>query len=808
MDQSDTEEISTLGIVQQYLYNKQIFYYLCNQVIIFLRSFLFAFFIISLWNIYKAEYWYHNMLAFFVIFSSFIYFTWFSLPKKISIRELLIFFEINFSHSKLPSWSLQTDLEKDNEWKKSLSIFKKKILVAERSKLFQNLSTLVFPVIISFFVFSPGVRLIANSSKEFYQYITFSQAAPKLLVVQGAISEVDKDRSFVLSRTNPPNIKLLTPNLVEVIIVSNSYETPVVVLRKSEKKGKVFQSFKMIEIYEGPTESKYSTYKVSFAVSGNVDLSIPNAYGNEKIANIDVKNIPVPEVSMTPAMKIEEPWHDEKPLLLDIEVKAQSPLKSVKIIIRVGKNESKELVQLITSDKIFEYRNQYSLLLEPYINSDIADVEIFAEAIDKAIPRSLIGYSKPISLRTESAYGRYRHTLRKLRDIKSLVDKSVEEKSEALDKEVQQLARDTKIKSSSTPFFDTLDRIQINSFTAEIDKIQLNPSFQKVFELSHQINEFLVEHEILDDRERDRDFFVAARAISRLIEQDLDDRPIPVKHATENLINFLENRRIRWELRVNKLGSIKIRDLWNEIKTNRPFISAMEFIAKASKNDAETGKTNSLMRLSNIVAKYRSWIEELESEEDALRRKQEQKRQEGLASARKKLTELQKRQGKISAILDQSSLKKKEELSEQWPIVRMKQNTNIKSTKKLEFELRSLSPKAGGRIKAALKSMQLTLESGENKNYGTSESYSDLAGRLLRQAQQESQSSQRGKRRRKRVTGDQYFGRSIHGGDLEIIREYQVDERYRSEILDEVQEAQKSGEDDQLLESYLRKIIR
>ena len=46
------------------------------------------------------------------------------------------------------------------------------------------------------------------------------------------------------------------------------------------------------------------------------------------------------------------------------------------------------------------------------------------------------------------------------------------------------------------------------------------------------------------------------------------------------------------------------------------------------------------------------------------------------------------------------------------------------------------------------------------------------------------------------------------GGDVEIKREYQVDRRYREDILNEVLNEQTGSENKALLENYLRQVIR
>ena len=106
--------------------------------------------------------------------------------------------------------------------------------------------------------------------------------------------------------------------------------------------------------------------------------------------------------------------------------------------------------------------------------------------------------------------------------------------------------------------------------------------------------------------------------------------------------------------------------------------------------------------------------------------------------------------------------------------------------------------------------MGVTLKSGDNKNYNQAESQADRAGRLLQMARNKSQRPKRSSRsrRRKRTSGDRYYGQSIHGGDLEIVREYKVDKRYRQKILEEAQDSDVSESERPVLENYLRRIVR
>jgi hypothetical protein len=194
-----------------------------------------------------------------------------------------------------------------------------------------------------------------------------------------------------------------------------------------------------------------------------------------------------------------------------------------------------------------------------------------------------------------------------------------------------------------------------------------------------------------------------------------------------------------------------------------------------------------------------------------MREEEERQRQEGLASARDTLRELQRRQGEVSGELDRSGERPKGELETQWPVTRMKENTNARDAHKLEGQMRSLSPNAAARMQGAVKAMAEVVSAGEAGDYQTAETAADMAGRLLRQAESSAQQSQQKRRTRglrRRVTGDNYYGQSVVGGDIETKREYQVDRRYREDILDEVQNADYDEDSRVLLENYLRAVIR
>jgi hypothetical protein len=396
--------------------------------------------------------------------------------------------------------------------------------------------------------------------------------------------------------------------------------------------------------------------------------------------------------------------------------------------------------------------------------------------------------------------------------LKAVIDTAVEKQDHHLPGIATKLIAKAAVQSEKSPFFDGMDRLQIRRFETSIQDIAAAGSSDELNNLSQELNAFLFEHEILDDRERDRDFFVAARALSRLLELEPSRRPATLTSVVGRLRQFLDDRYERWTERVERLKPAHVPGSWDEIRTKRPFHAALEQIARLDKSpNSPSSQSEQLTAISKAVGTYRAWLQDLESQEDKMRDEQDRQRQEGLASARDVLKELQKRQGEISSELDRSDERPPEQLASQWPSTRLKQNTNTKETRQLEGRMRGLAPTAAQRIKAAAEAMAQATDFGNKGVFNKAESYADLAGRLLRQAEsaaQQAQQKRRSRGRRRRVTGDNYYGQSVVGGDIEIKREYQVDRRYREDILDEVQSSGYDEENRSLLENYLRHVIR
>lgn len=691
----------------------------------------------------------------------------------------------------------------------------------ERSRLLALASGCLIPLIITAIAIPGAAPSFQLMFKEVSNVVALLNRGATLTIVQGATKESGKS-TYQLNPASPAKIELLAQNLVEVTVTGGGFEnaSPVVILRHwneagdDKKAGEIFQTFQMTPVRE-PTSTSNETakYTISFAINEKIKLFIPAIDKNNHVAEVIVKQLPIPRVILTSLTELEDPWPDDQPLTLSIKVKAENPLQIVRLLIKSGSRVSKELVANVLNEDMKELSTEYRLTLEPYVESDIAQVEIIAEATDKAIPNPLTGQSAPLRLNTASAYGRYRQTLQTLKQIKDHLDKAQTSQDANLPPEAKHLVELANKQSEKSPFFDGLDRVQINKFETAVDELNKDKSMEQVLELSQNINDFLFEHEILDDRERDRDFFVAARGLSRLIETDPAKRPVPLSAVTDRVTSFLKDRHERWKLRTARISPEHLPDQWPKVRDQKPFEAAIKSVqtAETATMPHNEIKGDQLETLSKIVVEYRSWIEALETAEDKSRESEEKQRQEGLASARNVIKELQKRQGEISSDLDKADQRPKDQLDEQWPATRMKQNTNARETKRLESQMRSLSPTAGERVKAAAEAMEITNTSGNSGKYQTAESASDMAGRLLRQADSAAQQSQQKKRdrgKRRRVTGDNYYGQSVVGGDIEMKREYQVDRRYREDILEEIQTSSYDEDNRTLLENYLRHVVR
>ncbi len=835
---------------------------LLHGILRFVRALVLASVVISLWSLVSPEREFEQLalgiLAFVV---ALVAGAGKDREHPIGLRDLALALEMKHARATAsPLVVAEPDSAVSPEWQPLVDAEVKDLRRFEIVRNVALASTLVLPLALSFVTLpqtAPSFKTVLNEANNMVSRLS---RGATLKILQGATTETP-EKPYELSPSETLSLELLAQNLIEVRVTGGGFgkNAPTLELRRNkpadpfagagkgsetpagsgartaagsgseapagagaEEPGKpeVFQSFQMSPVRDGERRNvatgepdEPTAYSISFAVSEPVELFVPGISDTKALANLKVRQLPIPKVKLSVSSQLEDPWPDDQPLNLKIQVKAENSLQMVRLLIKSGSRVSKELVANVMAEDKHELTTDYRLVLEQFVESDLAQVEIIAEAIDRAVPTPLVGQSEPIKINTASAYGRYRATLQTLRELKTQVDEALTKQDEKLGSEAQELAKKAGDQSERSPFFDGLDRVQIHRFETKLAEMKVEPSAEKMLEVSSNLNEFLFEHEILDDRERDRDFFVAARGLSRLLEQDPKERPVALKTVTDRMNKFLDDRHDRWTKRVLRLPEAAKPATWADIAAKKPFHAAMDLVEKVDEaaKKSPKAKSDQLTALSKAVVDYRSWIEALESAEDKSRETEEKERQEGLASARDQMRELQKRQGEISADLDRAGERPGGELEGQWPATRMKQNANVRDTKRLEGQLRSLSPTANARIQAAVQAMEQTGESGSGGNYALAESNSDLAGRLLRQAESaasQSQQKRRSRGRRRRVTGDNYYGQSVVGGDIEIKREYQVDRRYREDILDQVNESNVDEDSRVLLERYLREVIR
>lgn len=557
-------------------------------------------------------------------------------------------------------------------------------------------------------------------------------------------------------------------------------------------------------------EDSYRNFAASFALTKTAYLFVPQISTVAPVAEVTVKTQPVPIVELIPRSKARTTtglWPDEEPFRFEINVKGFEPIEQVNLIISRNNKTYKELVtNVMDLDKKLLKLN-YKLQPDTYVSANIDQLTIKAEAIDRTLPYSLKGYSKPITIKTASAYGRYLATLRSLNEAKGHIDRALEQEKTTFTLPEKIAFPQISFQANNSPFFDNLDRMFLNSLNFRKKNLASAKTHYPMQRLRDEIADFLFEHEIINDRERDRDFFVALRTLSRLIDdKKVGDPAIP--STIKKLQKFLTKRQSRWQTRIEPMAQKP--KSWPEVKNNlftKELKKAGDALAQGRWQDGKA----TLNATSN---RYEAWLKELEAAEDAHRAQKEQEQQQKKNEALAKLKEIQKEQAKVSIALDKAPRKATDELQEKWAELSGQQRSTMAKTTELEALLKVIAAKAAERIAEARTSMGRTIESGEQGQFPQAESHSDFANRLLRQARSEANRANRRRQRldrRRRVTGDNYYGSRIVGGDIEFKRTYQVNRKYREDVLEQIQKHKgemESAEQRKILEDYMFRVIK
>lgn len=776
------------------------------RIIGILRSLLLATSLFLLWAWLRPEAWMQQVALFFISLIAFLITSWGKGIRKNSEGEWLVSLEMKNPASNPSAFQIKQRKELGEVWTRNIEADIDEQKYEGKRIIRAKLASLLVPLIALFLFYENAGQAWDRALYSIERAAMSLSYGAKIRVLEGSPS--DERGTVTLSSTRKFEITVLEQNLIELTVNAAPDATPLLQLK--DKDGKLMQTFKLMRIGDAREDDASGTFALRFAQSEDAELYLSTISTSKSVASIKVKKLPVPRVTLSSMARPNEPWADDKPLPLIIDVKADNPLQAVQLHIKAGERESRELVSEVMAQDKKDLNTRYNLALESYMEQDVQEIEIVAEAMDRSVPVPLVGRSKPIVVQVASAYGRYKMSLDTLRQIKTLLDASLQSQTPINAKEMKELSEKVQTQADDSPFYDGLDRQQLNQMNQAFEILEQRPNMQIAMKVSEDLNRFLFEHESLDDRERDRDFFIGARTLSRVLEQDKKERKLEVEDVMKKLQTFAKERADRWEKRVERLTPENRPEGWKAIKDN-PIAQGLAPIKGADdKGDTRTA----IQTLSKNVERYRQWIEELEAKEDSSRKQQEEQRQQGLADARNTMKELQRRQGSVSTKLDKAGDRPQEEMQQSWNAVRMDQNSNIQGAKQLEGQLRSLSPEAGERIKAAAEAMEATVGSGGEGKFVDAETSSDIAGRLLQQAdsaarQSQQESQQRGRRRR--VSSDQYYGNQITGGDVDLKRNYQVNRRYREDVLNDIRDVKRqesSEEADTLLEDYLRRVIR
>ena len=613
-----------------------------------------------------------------------------------------------------------------------------------------------------------------------------------------SVSEDKKvgNQKYNLNPLFSKKIVLPPKNLVTINLYSSLISGMGVDLINAED-GSLYQTFQLA------CNNEKKVCSVTISISRNVYLKIPSYSGNN-LALFITTSQQVPIVSLSSGVDGSDYVLDETSIPLDIEVKSKTGLDRIWLEFKSQKRSYEELVSQVLKTDTFSYSDKYPLILEQYMEEDMEEFEIQAVAQDRSIPHPLVGRSDPILIRVASSYGMYKKVLENLKSLKTKIEENILTKQT---QDISSMMDDIYKKAMKLSFFDAWDRNRLTRINNEVRNFSNDSS---KYGLLDDIDDFLFEHEMMDFRERDRDFFVATRILSTLIKERKN-----LDHAFERIISFLQEREKLWNLRVQKVRKMifKIPPMWDRGVVK----SFYDDIDKLKKLESIYDNPQYESILSELTRRYKSWIEELEAYEDEAEKAMDKKREKSMASFKEELKKLQKQQDDISKDLDKANQpERKIKISSDEAFIRLKQTSNISGTKSLKMKMSSFMPKTKTRLDLAIDAMNQVVEKLDSKDYVTAESFSDLASRLLRDSESSAQREQRqsrGNRSRRKISSSNYHGQAIIGRDIEIIHRYTVDKKYRDNIMEDIQNELRNSSDldsetKSYLKNYLKQVVR
>ena len=700
--------------------------------------------------------------------------------RNIDRTALLLTLDHDHATTSPAPYALRHD--NSSAWRSPLQRWRATIMHRELQRLYRDLARVALLLLLCGAVTWAGGLSVAQLLPAYRHFASLLQTEATLTVLPA------RQRHFQLQADSPPQIELAANELALIELTAPALTSnPNLQLMHA---GQVWQ-----EVQLRPLPAAENRYTVTLSIGRSSTLHIDALASGAALASIKVSSQGTPQLTLAAQTTIKNPHPDNETLSLQIEASAATPLASVKLLITTREGTFEELVNTIIATH-HKYNGTYSFLPEPYVESDLAELELVAAATDR---RGMTGYSAPLRINAISAWGRYRSTLEKFREVKTMLDeKLTQAPSTPSMTNINTAMRAALAQAQTSPFFDAIDRLTMTRLMAELEVIKDIESKHELVSVLEKLNSFLIEHEIINDRERDRDFFTAARHLSWMLERG--DKQI--EKYVQRLDKFLTARQQRWQERLRTLPQAQQPSRWQEIEKDAPFRQVLERLPALSPERARD-------ELATLVGAYRGWLTELEAAEEQHYQQLAQQAQQVLNNAQDKLKEMQQRQTAISTYLDKAAQRETAVLQRGWTTTRMRQNTNVKAAAPLVRRLQTVSPLAAVRLQSAVRAMQATVASGEQQEFVMAESHADLAGRLLRHTRTATRQRLPSRRqRRRRISGDRYHGRSVIGGYIELQRDYRVNRKYREDILEEIRRSNLLEKHRDLLDAYLRKVIR
>ncbi|MDE3270208.1 MAG: hypothetical protein OYH77_08005 [Pseudomonadota bacterium] len=612
--------------------------------------------------------------------------------------------------------------------------------------------------------------------------ITFAQLLPLPIHSQITLQILPDSKVKPLSTKQTATIPINSDNLVRITVQASALTAPPLLSLRQPDEAEFFQEVLFSRTDEG-------IYQLTMRIEQTAELLINSLHQGKVLARFELIPPTLPQVQMNFASKIATPHPDDSPIALMLVVSSRSALANVELEISSATGETQhELVHQFSGNAKHSLATTYQTVLEPYVEADYTEVMLVAVATDR---NGSQGRSEPLTVQLVSAYGRYLHTLKTLRTLKTKLDEKIANQHGVSNDELVALMRVANQQAQASPFFDVRDR---NTLVELYDTLRRAQQKTELLLVAEQLDLFLLEHEMINHRERDRDFFVAMHRLAWAKNSKKDLKPM-----LDKIGKFITERRRIWQQRVELLPDTQKPPNWSMIKRERPFMQAL----------GKLRRTPSDEQLSATVNAYQSWISELEEHEDKVRQRVQQEVQRKVSAAQRQLKAMQKRQASISKALDKADQQSQTSLHQNWTTSRRQQNSNIKQAKRLHSQLAQVSRLAAMRMAAATQAMQEVKTCGDEQKFVCAESKSDLAGRLLHQTNNATRSRLlRHQRQARQVVGGNYFGQAITSGKIELQRDYKVNRRYREDILEQIQNSNLLEKHPDLLDSYLRKVLR